>query len=198
LETQLAAFEKIVEVANEAGKPLTVDLQDGYGDHLEGAINKLVSLGVVGINLEDSQQVDEQVIDEQVAVSRIKTALKAAADAGVPDFVVNARADTWLRGGALDESIRRGKLYLEAGATSIYILGGGPDGVDTDAVKKMVDGLGGRVNIGLRLPKDGSGKALTSKQLAELGVSRISIGPQLYFATVEAMKRTAKTVFGNE
>src|SRR5436190_502768 len=83
-----------------------------------------IALAVVGVNLEDSEQKTHTMMDEAVAVQRIKRALAAAAEVGVPDFVVNARSDSFLRGGSLDESIRRGKLYLGAGATTVYVLNG--------------------------------------------------------------------------
>jgi 2-methylisocitrate lyase-like PEP mutase family enzyme len=198
LKTQLKAVQDIAAVAHEANKPLTVDLQDGYGEDLEEAVTQMISLGVVGINLEDSDQKTNAMIDEAVAVSRIKRALAAASKAGVPDFVVNARSDTFLRGGTLEEAIRRGKLYLDAGATSIYILGGGPGGLTREDVKKMVEGLDGKVNVALRVPKDDGSTILSSKDIADLGAARISIGPQLYSATVEAIKRTAGKVFGSQ
>jgi 2-methylisocitrate lyase-like PEP mutase family enzyme len=196
LDTQLAAVRDIAAVAHDTGKPLTVDLQDGYGERLEEAVQKMIDLGVVGINLEDADQKTHAVMDEAVAVERIKRAVAAAAQAGVPDFVVNARSDSFLRGGTLDESIRRGKLYIDAGATTVYILNGGPGGLSREDVKRMVDGLQGRINVGLRLPKAGAATAtLSSKDLADLGVARISVGPQLYFAAMEAIKKAAATVF---
>jgi 2-methylisocitrate lyase-like PEP mutase family enzyme len=195
LDTQFAAVREIAVVAREAGKPLTVDLQDGYGEKLEEAVRGMIALGVVGINLEDSDQKTHTVMDDAVAVQRIKRALVAAAEVGVPDFVVNARSDSFLRGGTLDESIRRGKLYLDAGATTVYIIGGSRQ-IGREDVKKMVDSLQGRVNVGTILPKPGgSTETLTSKHLADLGVARVSIGPQLYFATMDAAKKVATKVF---
>jgi 2-methylisocitrate lyase-like PEP mutase family enzyme len=52
LETNLNAVRAISPVAKEFGLPLSVDWQDGYGDRLEEGIEKLLQLGVVGINLE--------------------------------------------------------------------------------------------------------------------------------------------------
>jgi len=43
LETQLATVEAIAAIAREHNKPLTVDLQDAYGDRLEEAVTKIVS-----------------------------------------------------------------------------------------------------------------------------------------------------------
>lgn len=124
LETQLTAVRDIAVIARQTGKPLTVDLQDGYGERLEEAVRGMIALGVVGINLEDSDQKTHAILDEVVAVQRIKRALAAAAGVGVPDFVVNARSDSLFRGHPLDEAIRRGKLYLEAGATTVFVVNG--------------------------------------------------------------------------
>jgi 2-methylisocitrate lyase-like PEP mutase family enzyme len=196
LKTQIKAVQEIAAVAHQANKPLSVDFQAGYGEELEEGVQKLIALGVVGINLEDADPKTEVVFEEAVAVSRIKRALAVAAKAGVPDFVVNARSDTLLRGGTLEEAIRRGRLYLDAGATSIYILGGGSPNDARNNVKKMVEGLDGKVNVALRLPKEGGPATLSSKDIADLGAARISIGPQLYAPTVEAIKNTAGKVFG--
>jgi 2-methylisocitrate lyase-like PEP mutase family enzyme len=197
MQAQLALVRDIAAVAREAGKPLTVDFQAGYGDRLEEGIAALVDLGVVGINLEDADQATAKVMETDAAVDRVRRALAAAAKAGVPDFVVNARSDTWLRGGTLDESIRRGRLYLDAGATTIYVIGGGsPAGNTADEVRRMVEGLDGKVNIGLRLPKPGAEAVpLSSADLAGLGVARISVGPQIYLAAAEAIKTAAQKVF---
>lgn len=193
LEQQFDAIAAISRVARETGKPLTVDLQGGYGDRLEEAIKRLIDLGVVGINLEDSVPHSKDILDEGVFINRIKHVLEVAKEAGVPSFVVNARSDTLLKGGTLDESIRRGQEFLKAGATSIYILKAGP-GLTVDEIKKGVEGLDGRMNVALRVPKGGE-FTLTSKQLAELGVSRISIGPQLYLAVQDVIKSTADVVY---
>jgi 2-methylisocitrate lyase-like PEP mutase family enzyme len=198
LDTQIATVQSIARVAQGAGKPLSVDLQDGYGDRLEEAVKKMISIGVVGINLEDSDDKTTSVMDDDVAVGRIKRALAAAKEAGVPDFVVNARSDSWLRGGSLQESIRKGKLYLEAGATTVFVLGGGPNGASSEQVKQMVDALDGKVNIGMRLSSaPGAVKTLTSEDLTSLGVARVSVGPQMLLAAVEAIKKAAATVLGS-
>ena len=194
LDTHLVALRDIAAVARSAGKPLTVDLQDGYGDRLEEAVRGVIDLGVVGINLEDSDQATAAMIDEGAAVARVRRALVAAADCGVPDFVVNARADSRLRGGSLDDSIRRGKLYLAAGATTVYVLGGRPIKED---VEKLVEAFDGRVNTGLQLPQPSSlVKPLTTRELGELGIARVSVGPQIYNSVIKTLKEAAGTIFG--
>lgn len=56
-------------------------------------------------------------------------AIRVAAEMSMPDFVVNARTDVMrlvpLPDNALEETIGRGKAFLEAGATTIFVWGGG-------------------------------------------------------------------------
>ncbi|KAF7555347.1 hypothetical protein G7Z17_g2206 [Cylindrodendrum hubeiense] len=180
METNLSACELIAAGAREFGKPLTVDIQDAYGDQLEEAISRLVQLGVVGVNLEDCDR-SGILYSEEVAADRIKRALTTAANENVKDFVVNARCDALIQGLNLSEVISRGKAYLDAGATTVFVWGGSSRGLARHEVKELVAAFGGRLNVLLKLSIDG----LTIPELAAIGVARISIGPTLQ---VEAMK----------
>lgn len=194
LEIQLPVVAVIAAVARDAGKPLSVDLQDGYGSRLEEAVAAVVGLGAVGINLEDTEQASGKLLEEGVAVKRIQTAKAVAETEGLKDFVVNARSDAFLRGGNLDEAIRRGKLYLDAGADCIYIMGPGARECTRDEVARMVRELDGKVNVLLRLPHPGHHPApeLTAADLVGLGVARASTGPQIFLAAEEAVKAAAR------
>jgi len=119
------------------------------------------------------------------ATSRVQRALKAATDSGVPDFVVNARCDALIRGGTLDEVIERGKKYLEAGATTVFVWGGSKRGVSGAEVKRLVKEFDGRLNVSLKWTG-----GLTVAELAEIGVARISVGPAIqFFAIAEFAKK---------
>lgn len=190
LETNLAAVRGIVEVAKEFDKPLTVDLQDAYGKRLEEAIRAMVDLGVAGINLEDCDKESGKMHTRAEAVSRIKRALSTARQHGMPDFVVNARCDTLVHGGELSEVIDRGKAYLKAGATSVFVWGGSKRGVSRSEVAEMVQAFDGRLNVSMKLSPDG----LKVKALSELGVSRISIGPALQFIAMDAFSKEAEKI----
>ncbi|KAL2177461.1 phosphoenolpyruvate phosphomutase-domain-containing protein, partial [Thermothelomyces heterothallicus CBS 202.75] len=186
----------IAAVAHELGLPLTVDIQDGYGDRLEEVVRRaIVELGAVGVNLEDSHHETEQMMDEDEAADRVRRALRVAAEVGVPDFVVNARSDTFCTGGELDESIRKGKKLLEAGATTVFIFWPPNKEMAEPAVQKVIDGLGGRVNLQPRKASPAQPKALTSADIARMGAARISVGPQLYNAVVATLTAAANEVF---
>ncbi|KAL2134423.1 hypothetical protein VTI74DRAFT_262 [Chaetomium olivicolor] len=195
-EQNFTLLQPIAAVARELRLPLTVDIQDGYGDRLEEVIRRVITeLGAVGVNLEDSHHEDGRMMDEEEAVNRVKRAMKAATDVGVQDFVINARSDTFLMGGDLDESIRRGKKFLEAGATTVYVFWPfDKDMVEAD-VRKVIDAFDGRANIQPRTAGPVQTKTLTSADVARWGAARISVGPQLYRTVIEALTAKANEVF---
>jgi 2-methylisocitrate lyase-like PEP mutase family enzyme len=196
LEQNFAALAPIAAVAHELNKPFTVDIQDGYGDRLEEVIRRvIVELGAVGVNLEDSHHENWKIMDEDEAVERVRRAVQVATELGVPDFVVNARSDTFLMGGELDESIRRGKKYLEAGATTVYVFWHPAKEMVEADVQKVIDGLDGRANIQPRRASPVQTKALTTADLAKMGAARVSVGPQLYLAVTAALTAAAKSLF---
>ena len=194
LETNVAAVSVVAELAKKSGLPLTVDFQDGYGDRLEEGIEKLLSHGVVGINLEDFDRATRKLLLIEKAVERVKIVLAVAKKKGVDDFVVNARADPLLHGGTIPECITRGKAYLAAGATTVFVLGGtGSANIMTkDEISELVKAFDGKLNVGLKLAPGN----LTAKELSGLGVARISLGPELQFAAMKALKDEAEKVLG--
>ena len=97
LETNMRAAVAIATVARAHAKPLTVDLQDGYGDQLDDALQGVIDLGAVGVNLEDAT--NDGMYKAEEAASRIRQVLEVAKRNDIPDFVVNARSDTLLHGG---------------------------------------------------------------------------------------------------
>ncbi|KAK3897316.1 2-methylisocitrate lyase [Staphylotrichum tortipilum] len=198
LDQNLALVAPIAAVAHEVGLPLSVDVQDGYGERLEEVVRRVIlEVGAVGANLEDSErQVGGRVMEVEEAVERVERAVKVAREVGVGDFVVNARSDAFLRGGTIEESVERGRRFLEAGATTVYVFWpAGREMVEED-VRKVVEGLGGRVNIQPRRAGGVQMTAMTAGDVARLGAARISVGPQLYHAAAAALRAAVDDVFG--
>ena len=93
-------LEAARRIAEAVAVPVTADLERGYGDPV-GTARAAWDFGLVGLNVEDSTKAGLVPIDEQVAVLR---AIRAA----VPELVVNARVDVFLRiGGDVDEAVER-------------------------------------------------------------------------------------------
>jgi 2-methylisocitrate lyase-like PEP mutase family enzyme len=188
LETNLKAVEGIGKVALRLQKPLSVDLQDAYGAELEDAVRGVIERGAVGINLEDCDKATGKMYPIDEATSRVKEALAVAKKAGVPNFVVNARCDTLVKGGEMDEVIARGKKYLAAGATTVFVWGGSARGVSRAEVARMVHEFNGRLNVSMKM---GSPDALGVSELAKIGVARISVGPAMQFMAMEYFAQKA-------
>ena len=109
-------IRNVIAGIRNAGKleelPLSADLQDGY-EEPEQIGRELVTLGVVGGNIEDQNNRRGELFGIDEACERIKKLLKGAKEAGVDDFVVNARTDVLGFGWTIDDVIARGKRFLE-------------------------------------------------------------------------------------
>lgn len=195
LETNLEAVVGIAAVAREFDKPLTVDVQDAYGDRLEEAIGRLIDLGVAGVNLEDVDKESQKFHSIEVAADRVRRALDVARYKGVPDFVVNARCDTLVWGGKIEETIERGKAYLAAGATSVFVWGGSKRGVSRKEVEQLVKAFDGRLNVSLKMSDP---DRLTVKDVSKIGVSRISVGPTIQFMAMDVYSQEAHKLIEGE
>ncbi|KFZ00209.1 hypothetical protein V500_01134 [Pseudogymnoascus sp. VKM F-4518 (FW-2643)] len=206
LPLNLQALSLISPLARAAGVPLSADLQDGYGDQLRECVGGAIDLGVVGANIEDG--IPERgygrglgslrTLDEQV--ERLNVAMQVAKEKGVPDFVINARTDLfmldplpegWGHEDMLKEAVRRGKAYLEAGATSFFVWG--PE-LRVEDVKTLVKELDGKVAVLL----SGGGGKVSVAEWKEIGVCRISVGPTLWREAMAALKKAAEKILGVE
>jgi 2-methylisocitrate lyase-like PEP mutase family enzyme len=201
LETNLRAVSAIAGVAKTHNLPLTVDFQDGFGADLEEGVRRVIELGAVGINLEDFCRETDALYSLDDAVARIRRVMSIAREMGVPDFVVNARTDTLFSGGSVDDAILRGKAFLDAGAWNVFIWGGpARKGWRREEVERATEALGGRLNVILvRMgPDGGPAEGLSVKDLKEVGVSRISVGPQLMKWTARKMGEEAGRILAGE
>jgi len=127
------------------------------------------------------------LVDANEHAERVKRAMAVAKSKGVPDFVVNARTDTLLLGGTVDEALKRGQLYLAAGACTVLVFGGLARGVRDDEVRQLVEGLDGRISVICRIGAEGSW--LGVKEIKDLNVARISVGPGVWKVGLTAVKK---------
>lgn len=164
------AIESARVIASAVDIPVSIDFERGYTrdlGQLRDNVARLIDAGAAGLNFEDSTG-DASAplfpIDEQLG--RI-AAVRAAADAAGVPLVINARADSLVRGGDWDDLLSRANAYLGAGASVVFVLGLG----DEAAVERAVGGIGGRISV-IAGPR-----SVPLTRLAELGVSRVSFGP---------------------
>ncbi|KAL0578793.1 hypothetical protein V5O48_003205 [Marasmius crinis-equi] len=202
------------EANNHLGIPLSIDIIDGYGPRLADAITKIIEVGAVGCNLEDSHfdpaTMSVKLYSVEEMKERLLLAKKVATDLGVPDFVFNVRTDAvFVQDGVtpaqvmerakteqpIDEAIVRGKAYLSTGVPTTIFIWAGPYSVGTSSenLKRYLKEFDGRVSVHINR-KDAGG--LSVDELAKLGVARISIGPEFLFQSMEAIKGLAKNILG--
>ena len=162
--------EMIAEVGRIAASthlPVSADLEGGYGNAPE-TIRKAIGVGIVGANIED------QMKPLPEAAAQVEAILKAAAEEGVPDFVLNARTDAFHLGRKRDPrenlalAIERGKAFLDAGAPVVFV----PARLDEDQIGELVAAFGPQRLSTIAIP----GTPSLARQ-AELGVARVSFGP---------------------
>jgi 2-methylisocitrate lyase-like PEP mutase family enzyme len=191
LEQNLNGLRAILPVAQKYGKPVTVDLQDGYGHRLEQAIESIIELGAVGCNLEDFDRGSERLFSLEEATARARLVLNTAAKKGVKSFALNARTDILKWGGSIEDAIQRAEAYLEAGATTAFVLGGSKrGGLSRAEIVQLVQALDGKINVLMGL---GPGY-LTVSELKEIGVARVSVGPGLYRKAMKAYSDAANAL----
>jgi len=165
--------------------PVSADLEGGYGNAGE-TIRRAIGVGAVGANLEDRMR----PFDE--AVTAVREAVRAAEAEGVP-FALNARTDVYLRGTRntdeekAEEAIRRGRAFLDVGATCVFV----PGLLDEATVKRLVGGLGERRLSVIAVPG-----SLPPQRLEELGVARVSYGPWTQRVALTALRETASALYG--
>lgn len=179
-DTLLAALERTL---NAVTVPVTADLEGGYADTPQGVadtVRTALSLGAAGLNLEDATgQPDRPLLPADEQVERLRAARAVADVLGVPAYL-NARTDTYLSGygdtdaDRLDETVRRGRAYLRAGADSVFV----PGLTDLGTLRTLRDRLGGPLAV---MHAPGGPDAHT---LLRAGASRVSTGPSLFLAAV--------------
>lgn len=190
LPEMIEAITKIVKAVNA---PVTVDIEAGYGNNLNEIINsiqKIIATGIVGINIEDSIDLNPVLIDEMEFCERI-SAIRELSDSLGFHLVINARTDSFYTSTGssqekLSESIKRGNKYREAGADCIFVQ----PVWDKETIKTLVKEINAPVNI-LSNPAIGAGLPPSVRELQDMGVSRLSLGSSLMKATLALIKKVA-------
>jgi 2-methylisocitrate lyase-like PEP mutase family enzyme len=191
LDMALANLKRIVATVD---LPVTIDLEGGYGDsptELKESVTSVMEAGAVGINFEDQIVGGTGLYSMEGQRARIEAIREAADEALIPLFI-NARTDVFLKADPashseehLEEAIRRAAVYAEAGASGFF----SPGLRNAKFIERLCKASSLPINI-LVMPEVPS-----SKQLAELGVARISYGPGPYRLVTEALKEAGRKAF---
>lgn len=177
----------LTKIAASVNIPVTADIECGFSNTdagLEENIRLLVEAGIVGINIEDSDKETGSLFPIEVQCKKIALIRRVAAAMEIPLFI-NARTDVYIKGSGmvsndekLQETLKRGHAYINAGADSFY-----PIFVKNEAeVRYLVSSIPRPVNI-LAVPG-----VPDLKTLRAAGVARVSLGPSLLKIAMQAMK----------
>lgn len=192
LELVLANLERIVGAVD---LPVSLDFEGGYArepDKLSENVKKVIEVGAVGINFEDRIVSGEGIYSVEEQSARIRAVRTAASELSIPLFI-NARTDIFLSRDTsthteehLQEAIERAYAYAEAGASGFFA----PALVNPKFIERLCAESPIPVNI-LVWPD-----VPTTKELAELGVARISYGGGSYRIAMDAFKEAGRSALG--
>src|SRR5437879_11689202 len=134
-------------------------------------VKSVLQVGAVGINIEDLDHTTAGLVQRKGQLEKLK-ALRTLRDSQSVPFVINARTDALRHAkgddqARLEEAIRRGIAYRDAGADCVYPMGL----TDATSIATFVSALDFPVNVLVRpgLP--------AVAELERLGVKRLRLGP---------------------
>ena len=171
--------------------PFNADGERGYGDEtgVSDTVRALVARGVAGMNLEDGAAKGKGgLVELSEQLRKIKAVMETKRQLG-SEFFLNARVDVFHvtpdnPKKALDEAIRRGNAYAEAGGDCIFYLflhSAEIIGCIVKEVKAPISILAG--------PQSPS-----VSELQDLGVARVSYGSGFTKAAITGAKRLAQEI----
>jgi 2-methylisocitrate lyase-like PEP mutase family enzyme len=165
--------------------PVSADLEDCFADEPAGVARTValaVEAGLAGCSVEDyTRDEADPVYEIGLAAERVAAAAEAA-HAGPVRLVLTARAENYLHGRLdLADTITRLQAYQAAGADVLYA----PGLTRLADIRHVVTALDRPVNV---LALAG---APSVGELAEAGVSRVSVGGAFAFAALGALADAA-------
>jgi 2-methylisocitrate lyase-like PEP mutase family enzyme len=175
------------EIAQAIDLPVNADLENGYADEPKKAaeiIRTAAAAGVVGGSIEDATgREDKPIYDFNLAVERVAAAAEIAHSLPFP-FTFTARAENFLHGRRdLDDTVRRLQAFAKAGADVLYA----PGLRDLATIRQVVAAVTKPLNVVM----SAADPDLTTQQLAEAGVKRISVGGTLSRLAYAAVRDAA-------
>jgi len=191
LEAALANLRRITATVD---LPVTLDFEGGYASELERVkenIAKVIEAGAIGINFEDQVVGGDGLYSIEEQSKRIAAVREAADNGSVPLFI-NARTDVFLKtlpaaatGEQFDEVVARCDAYANAGASGLFA----PGLRDGEMIRRLCEASSLPVNILVMSDTP------SNKDMAGLGVSRISYGSGPYRKMIEWLTEAGRAAF---
>lgn len=178
--TRAEMVDVVRRIAAVVDIPVTADVEGGYDD-VAATITGVIGAGAVGVNLEDSRAPGGPLFTVSEQADRLRAARSAADQAGLPEFVLNARTDVYLFGIGLAEGrfadvVARAHAYADAGADCLFV----PGLVELAVLERLVAAIPLPLNVMAHPGAPAVG------ELEAIGVRRVSVGTGLTQAAYTA------------
>jgi 2-methylisocitrate lyase-like PEP mutase family enzyme len=172
-------------LAGAVDVPVSADFEDCYSAELDGITRTVAAgreAGLAGCSIEDWDPRSGRLYAPEQAAERVATAARAAHE-GEVSLVLTARAENFLRENPdRDDTIARLQAYERAGADVLYA-----PGMDRpEDLRALLGSVRAPVNVLMRAATP------PVAELAELGVSRVSVGGAFAFAAYAAAVRAGR------
>jgi 2-methylisocitrate lyase-like PEP mutase family enzyme len=182
-----ALMRHLAELSVATPLPVNADLENGFGDapaECARTIELAAAAGVAGGSIEDSTgRREEPIYPLALAVERVRAAAEAARSRPTR-FLLTARCENYLWGRPdLADTIARLLAYQEAGADVLYA----PGLASREDIATVLREIDRPLNVLFGVP----GMSLTTEELLDMGVQRISTGGTLARAAIAGMLRAA-------
>jgi 2,3-dimethylmalate lyase len=173
---------RVRQIAQGASTPVIADADTGYGGllNVRHTVRGYEAAGVTAIQIEDQEYPKKcghtpgrRVVPLQDMIAKIKV---ASDNRSSDDFLIIARTDSRTSLG-IDEALRRGEAFAEAGADVVFIEA--PESIEE---MQMINDRIGKPTLA-NMVSGGRTPVLPSAKLAELGFA-IGIHPALGFLAV--------------
>ena len=192
---EVMSRDRFIEIsgsfAGAVSVPFNADGERGYGDEngVRETVRALVSRGVAGMNLEDGAAKGKGgLVEISEQLRKIKAVMETKRELG-SEFFLNARVDAFHvfpddPKKALDEAIRRGNAYAEAGGDCIFYL--------FLHSAEIIGRIAKEVKAPISILAGPQSPSVT--QLQDLGVARVSYGSGFLKAAITGAKRLAQEI----
>lgn len=168
--TRAEALEHCTAMAAAVDVPINADLEDAFGrtpEEVAETMRRVPATGVAACSVEDWHE--GAILDASLAVERVRAAKEALGE----DVLLVARAENFIHGRPdIDDTIARLVAFEEAGADVLYA----PFVTEATHFRAILSSVTRPLNALLR--PDGP----SVRELADLGVARISVGASFTFA----------------
>lgn len=188
--TRAQVLTHLRQMVEATDLPLNADFEGAFADTPQGvaeSVRLAIDTGVAGLSLEDSTGNPQAPLREIAdAVARMRAA-RAAIDSNGGETLLVGRAENFIAGRPdLEDAIRRLRAYAEAGADCLYA-----PGIRTrEQISAVVTAVAPKpVNVLVGWQTD-----LTLKDLADLGVRRVSVGGALARAAWGGFMQAARAI----